>query len=132
MDAFGLSSHYLLLLCLSCLTTALMSHGTLHMLNGIRLSQKILIQITCSTRYPPSEIMKAEASAVLYPLGTSEGVYTCYQNLDLQHRQNGQAAMFLISVTISLLILLRTVTCIEYFIDLYSYHESIITSKQIY
>ena len=83
------------------------------MLNGIHVSRKTLVQITYSTRYPLSEITKAEAYAVLFQLGTSGGVYTCYQDLVLQHRQNGQAAMFLIFAVIFISMSLPIVTCIE-------------------
>jgi hypothetical protein len=83
------------------------------MLNGFHIFLKTPVQITFSTRYPLSEIKKAEASAVLFQLGTSGGVYTCYQDLVLQRQQNGQAAMFLTSVMIFISTSLPIVTCIE-------------------
>jgi hypothetical protein len=92
---------------------ALKFRSTSHMSNGIHPSHKTPIQITFSTKYPLSEIPKADVSAALFQLGTSRGVYTCYQNLVLQHRQNGQAVLFLISVMIFILTSLPIVICIE-------------------
>ena len=53
--------------------------------------------------------------AVWFPLQTFDEVLTCYQNLDQLLHQNGQVAMYLIYVQLSLSIVSLIVICIVYY-----------------